>query len=87
MITADYGTLMRQAGMTATDYMIDAVDAIDRQFGEGYAKKHPELVGAFIQTAAADFNAACLSVAIQEFAASLSSKLYDIVGEMKEYRP
>lgn len=87
MIEVSYETMMRQAGMTATDYMSDAVDEIDRKFGEGYAATHPELVGAFMQTAASDYHAGCLAVAIQEFTASLSSKLYDIVEEMKERRP
>ena len=50
--------LMRQAGTTALEYMIYAIDAIDECFGEGYAKKHPELVGAFMRTCAADFHTA-----------------------------
>lgn len=53
-------TSMRQAGMTAHDYMLVAVKDIDRIFGEGYAKQHPELVGAFIQTCALDYLASRL---------------------------
>ena len=50
-------TLMRQAWMTAHEYTLHAKMCIDKIFGEGYAAKHPELVGAFIQTCAADFHA------------------------------
>lgn len=46
---------MRQASMTAHDYMLEAVNDIDKIFGKGYAKEHPELVGAFIQTCAIDY--------------------------------
>lgn len=36
----------------ATDYLDAAVNAIDKKLGDGYAKKSPELVGAFMQAAA-----------------------------------
>lgn len=52
MTTAE--TIMNQAGYTAEVWMKAAVEAIDNQFGEGYAKAHPELVGSFMQAAAAD---------------------------------
>lgn len=38
-ITADWQTLMRQAWMTAGDYMDNAVMEIDAKFGQGYAEK------------------------------------------------
>jgi hypothetical protein len=49
---------MRQASMTAHDYMRAAKTEIDKVFGDGYATKNPALVGAFIQTCAADYGAA-----------------------------
>lgn len=53
----DAGFLMKQAADTAGTYMARAKAAIDESFGEGYAAAHPELVGAFMQAAAADFQA------------------------------
>ena len=53
----DAGFLMKQAADTAGSYMARARAAIDESFGEGYAAAHPELVGAFMQAAAADFQA------------------------------
>ena len=47
-------TLMRQAGYSAEEWLWQAVEAIDKQFGEGYAKENPALVGAFMQAAGAD---------------------------------
>lgn len=51
-------TLVRQASITAEQYLIAAVESIDDTFGEGYAARHPELVAAFMRTAAVDFNTA-----------------------------
>lgn len=68
MITADATTLMRQAPMTAQTYLIEAVRCIDTEFGCGYAKEHPELVAAFMQASASDFNFATLAKAICEAA-------------------
>lgn len=53
--------LMRQASMTAATYMTEAISTIDSRFGEGYAEKHPELVGAFMQASALDFLATFLA--------------------------
>lgn len=58
-IEADFDTLMRQASMTATDYLSAACTAIDDQFGEGHAKANPALVASFMQVAASDFNTSC----------------------------
>ena len=52
--------LMDQASVTASKYMRQAVASIDEQFGDGYAKAHPELVAAFVQAASRDFLAAVL---------------------------
>jgi hypothetical protein len=46
---------MRQAAMAADFYMGRAVSEIDKRFGRGYAGVHPELVGAYMRTAAAHF--------------------------------
>lgn len=54
-IMATYETLVAQASKTASEYLREAAASIDEMFGEGYSKEHPELVGAFMQTAALDF--------------------------------
>lgn len=45
---------MDQAGLTAGHWMKQSVEQIDGIFGDGYAKKNPALVAAFIQSAALD---------------------------------
>jgi hypothetical protein len=43
-------TITGQAVMTAHTYLFDAIKSIDRAFGEGYAKDHPELVSRYVYT-------------------------------------
>lgn len=66
MITGSVETLMRQAPITIAEYLSHAVKHIDEQFGDGYAKKNPELVGAFIQASALDFHTAITVKAAEE---------------------
>lgn len=46
--------LEEQAARTASFWLSKAVKEIDGTFGEGYAEKHPELIGHFLQAAALD---------------------------------
>lgn len=69
-ITAKFDKLMKQALMTADVYMGEAVERIDRQFGGGFARKNPGLVGTFMQVAALDFGFAVLA---QQLRAGLES--------------
>jgi hypothetical protein len=62
---------MRQASMTASQYMIEAIESIDRNFGKGYAKAHPELVGAFINACAKDFHSTAMAMVLKEIAEAL----------------
>jgi hypothetical protein len=73
-ITADVETLSRQASMTVSDYMRDAVSAIDDQFGAGYAKSHPALVGAYLGACARDFETAMVVGQLQRIEAVLAER-------------
>lgn len=70
-----------QASINALEYMEDSIKYIDRLFGEGYAKQHPELVGAFIQTCAIDYLANRLEIQVgflQDNVGVLGSALSEI---------
>jgi hypothetical protein len=73
-VEADSTTLMRQAPMTAHDYLLSAVHDIDEMLGKGYARAHPELIAAFIQTAALDFGAAVIARAIEGVADAINGR-------------
>jgi hypothetical protein len=57
---ADSTTLMFQASDTINEYLRKARMFIDKEFGEGYAAKNPDLVAAFIKASAYDFNTAVI---------------------------
>jgi len=50
-IEADWKKIMEDGSDTALFHMGSAIASIDKKFGEGYAKEHPELVAAFMNTA------------------------------------
>ena len=62
--------LMEKAHMTAYEYMRHAKLDIDAQFGAGYAAAHPELVAAYMQTAALDY---LVNFGLQRLASDLAS--------------
>jgi hypothetical protein len=74
-IEASFDVLMEQAGGTATSYMHVAASAIDARFGEGYARKNPLLVAAFMQSATLDFVNASRSAVMQELVSTLGYSL------------
>jgi hypothetical protein len=71
-IEADNNTLLRQAAMTAAEYLDNATASIDQRFGNGFAKAHPELIAAFMQTAAIDCGTAVIARAIETHARAIS---------------
>jgi hypothetical protein len=79
-ITADFATLMRQAPMTAHDWMQQAVRDIDELFGEGYAKENPDLVGHYLMTCAIDYGSGVLSKCITDAIDGIA----DTIREEKE---
>ncbi len=50
--------LMFQATYTADVYFHAAVKTISKEFGDGYPKKHPELVAAYMTACMADYETA-----------------------------
>jgi hypothetical protein len=97
-IKANNLILLEQAPLTAKTYMSSAIDYIDDRLGEGYAKAHPELIGAFMQTSAIDLGTAIIARAIETAATAIgdrpeygtvleniSSVLDDIADEIKSH--
>jgi gamma-glutamyl-gamma-aminobutyrate hydrolase PuuD len=74
-ITSDATMLMNQATSTANNYLHEAVQKIDGLLGPGYAKAHPELIGAFMNTAARDFHTSRTMQAIQDAVEELAEAI------------
>jgi len=64
---------MNQAIMTAHDYMSQAKNNINKMFGDGYAKAHPELVAAFMQVCVMDYMATAFEDRIEMLCNSLDA--------------
>lgn len=82
-ISANFHTLMDQASGTAATYMGEAVDAIDHLFGDGYAKKNPQLVGSFMRTAATDMGHAVLAQQIRAGLQSIADNMPSLDMDME----
>lgn len=67
--------LMKQSMMTAHDYMNRAWCDIDELFGEGFAVKHPELIAAYMQTAATDYATTAGFKKIQDALESIATSI------------
>lgn len=84
-IEASNQTLMRQGAMTADEYLRSAIDHTDDQLGKGYAKAHPELIAAFMQTAAIDAGAGVIARAIESVSSTLGPAGSNAESEFPEY--
>ena len=60
-ISASNDELLKQAQMTAHEYLLSGKDVIDDLFGAGYARAHPDLLAAYMKTAATDFFTAIIA--------------------------
>lgn len=80
-ITADGDTILRQAHKTAHEYMIHSRYDIDAVFGDGYAEAHPDLVAAYMKTAAMDLGATIIAqqlrLGLREIATALTEGTAD----------
>lgn len=54
-ITADLDHLVKDAMYGVSDFFRSAVKDIDAEFGNGYAKEHPELVASLVRCATDDW--------------------------------
>jgi hypothetical protein len=75
---------MDQAGPTVGHWLHQSVEQIDGIFGEGYAKKNPALVAAFIQAAAADQLTSHLSNTVAERFGDISLALSTVASRFAD---
>ncbi len=79
----DLENLSKQGLMSAADNMRRAVEDIDGTFGKGYAKAHPELVGALVMAAAIDYSGTVLYNVKEETNNTLSSVSEEISAALR----
>jgi hypothetical protein len=90
-ITPD-GTLAGQAWQTADSYLGRAIECIDDRLGPGYARSHPALVAAFMQTAMTDRGVSGIVYVLETCLAQVEDRLATIgrtvqqIAEIAEQR-
>ncbi len=83
-IEADYSTLLRQASATADDYLMNAIQDIDKRLGDGYAETHPDLIAAYMKVAAMDLGAASLAKEIGESISEAGLEIGQAISGLSE---
>ena len=73
-ISASYDSLLGQASDTVEVYLRRAIRMLDEQFGEGYARNHPELVGQIVRAMSSDLSSATFGKTVGELADVLRDK-------------
>lgn len=64
-----------QAGATIGTYLSQAITEIDKQLGEGYAEKHPELIAECVRSQTMDFNSTALTAVLYEIRDVLETRI------------
>lgn len=77
-ITANWKTLLNDGFCCASTHFHQVIESIDSEFGKGYAKEHPELIGAYMNAAATEHQAVVIGKCIQELAEEIE-KAGDII--------
>lgn len=67
-ICRDFEGLAQQAPQTIDSYLYTIANRLDKMFGEGYAKEHPELLASLVSSATVDFCVAAALKVLQELA-------------------
>ena len=80
-ITASFSDIMRQGPMKMSLYLQAGIGYIDDELGEGFAKKTPTLLSAFILGAAIDV---AVGILAQQTRIGLEHEAYNGVTEVAE---
>jgi hypothetical protein len=83
-IDASVETLMKQASQTATQYLREALEAVDAELGAGQARMNPELVGTYMKVCAIDFATSVITQTLQEGAGDIADGMTEAVLELLE---
>jgi len=69
-----------QAGDTMDTYLARAIVDIDKRLGNGYAKRHPELISSCIMSQTFDYNNTSITASLYE----LSEKLHEFTSSIMD---
>jgi hypothetical protein len=70
-IKISFNELLAQSHATADSHLAHAIESVDKHFGAGYAKQWPNVVIAFMNAAASDFQTSAKLKVAESIAAEL----------------
>lgn len=85
-MTNDYEKLSEDAYAQAHTNFHKAIDTIDKEFGEGFAKKNPILIQALVQASSIEYSGVIQALKVQELTVKIdemNSVLRDAVDAMQ----
>lgn len=82
MIAASFENLIVDDIGTANWYFDAAVKTIDGNFGEGFAKKHPELIGSYLNAASMRGQVSAFSKVFEHCVLRVANSISDIANSM-----
>ena len=79
--------IMRQAKMTAHDYLLAGIKDIDELFGKGTARKHPALVTVYAQIAVIDGGDGIIAQQVRAGLAAIAEAISDCREDLRSDHP
>lgn len=76
-----------EATTNAQQYFCDAIHYIDAKIEDGFAKKNPDLIAAFMKTAASDMNYTTLAKAQSEAIETLAKAIDNLGYKIESLSP
>jgi hypothetical protein len=67
--------LWHEARKWTTGYVQAGAEAVDKEFGEGFAKQHPELVAQFMRMASEEYRTGMLYYLVEKYGPALLNSL------------
>ena len=81
-----YSQLMSHASSTAHDYLMAAIDSVEKLMGKGASQQYPELVAELVRAATADYSAAMMSHRIAPSLDRIARGLDEIADALRSAR-
>jgi len=92
LITASLTTLFDQSKFCTESYLLSACRMVDKQFGKGYSKKHPELIGRLVVAQQLGCELSIVALKIQELSDAVerqdaSNAISEVAEAIKQMTP
>lgn len=85
-LSMDYTRLGIHASKAAHDYLVEAIETVEKLMGKGAAERFPMIVAALVQASATDYQASMLSHRVYPGLESISLAIRDVAEAVSSLR-